>query len=366
MIFILKINEVLIMLIVNCINKYRDKNNNIIGYRLQDKNGNEQDIKSNQLKQAIRDKRVEVKNLTLTSDNRLVDTTPEQIPGLSETEKLKALIQQWKKDGIVIEVPTYCGHKCYVISLSASKHIIYIPDDVTYLNKDIHNQTFTKYIKDLSGHIRVIGGKGLKSTRDMFNNCNIETIDLTKLNTKNVVDMRSMFFMCKARAIEFNAHYSDFSTQNVKHMTGMFCYCNAEILKLNGFDTRNVKDMSVMFCGCHARSIDLSSFSTKNVINMDGMFWGCKTRVLDLVMFDTSRVENMYHMFAECETEILDLSSFKTENTLNMSGMFENCKATYIDLKSFNVSINADIRSIFNNCKSEIRTADPLLAERIH
>ena len=57
-----------------CLKKFRNKNNQIIGYRIQDKNGNTLDVKSEYLKQAIKNKQINVINLTLTSDNKLIDT----------------------------------------------------------------------------------------------------------------------------------------------------------------------------------------------------------------------------------------------------------------------------------------------------
>ena len=61
------------MLIVTCIQKFK-KNNKIIGYRLQDKQGNTRDVYADPLKAAIRNNQITVDNLTLTSDDRLVDS----------------------------------------------------------------------------------------------------------------------------------------------------------------------------------------------------------------------------------------------------------------------------------------------------
>ena len=57
------------MIKVKCIKKFRDKNNHIYGYRIQDKKGNIRDIRAEKLKLAIKSNRLSVANLTLTSDN---------------------------------------------------------------------------------------------------------------------------------------------------------------------------------------------------------------------------------------------------------------------------------------------------------
>ena len=61
------------MLTVKYIQKFRNKQNQIIGYSLQDSQGNTKDMTPQQLKQAIQNKQINVINLTLTSDNSLID-----------------------------------------------------------------------------------------------------------------------------------------------------------------------------------------------------------------------------------------------------------------------------------------------------
>jgi hypothetical protein len=62
-----------------CIQKFRDKQNRIYGYRLVDLNGHTQDVKPENLKAAIKNGEINVVNLTLTSDGRLMDTSEKQL-----------------------------------------------------------------------------------------------------------------------------------------------------------------------------------------------------------------------------------------------------------------------------------------------
>ena len=61
------------MVTCKCINKFRDKHNAIIGYRLKDTTGKCIDVTSDQVKVAIKNNQITVTNLTLTSDGRLVE-----------------------------------------------------------------------------------------------------------------------------------------------------------------------------------------------------------------------------------------------------------------------------------------------------
>lgn len=73
------------MIQAKCIEKFRNKQGKIYGYRLIDLNGQTQDVESNNLKRAIRDGKINIINLRLTTNNRLVDCEEKQ---LTNTELL--------------------------------------------------------------------------------------------------------------------------------------------------------------------------------------------------------------------------------------------------------------------------------------
>ena len=68
------------MIQAKCIQKFRDNNNHIYGYRLIDINGQTQNVYADRLKMAIKQNLIHVVNLRLTSDYRLVDTTEKILP----------------------------------------------------------------------------------------------------------------------------------------------------------------------------------------------------------------------------------------------------------------------------------------------
>lgn len=83
-----------------CINKFRDKNGIIIGYSIRDAAGNIKEVEAAVLKKAIKSNRVQVVNLTLTSDNRLVNTSEKRQDqdkqinkGMTKTKQLYMQIQ---------------------------------------------------------------------------------------------------------------------------------------------------------------------------------------------------------------------------------------------------------------------------------
>ena len=104
------------MIQAKCVTKYRDKNNEIIGYLLIDLNGNKiifgkqtpEDIENPQrtikvLKAAIDAKHINIVNLTLTSDNRLVDASEEDIN--KQLESISKVVQQQQKAQPEVKLP---------------------------------------------------------------------------------------------------------------------------------------------------------------------------------------------------------------------------------------------------------------------
>ena len=139
---------------------------------------------------------------------------------------------------------------------------------------------------------------------------------------------------------------SGLNTANVVNMHYMFGFCQKIIsLDLSRFDTSSVTDMIGMFLGCKSIvSLDVSSFDTSNVTNMNGMFNRCEGLThLDLSTFDTSNVVGMANMFYHClGLQSLDLTGFDTSKVVSMGSMFAwDSALEYLELPVSNV-LSAD------------------------
>ena len=176
----------------------------------------------------------------------------------------------------------------------------------------------------------------------MFNNCSsLISLDLSSFNTSNVTKMEAMFQNdVNLENITFG---DNFNTSKVKDMIAMFASCKKlSYINLSNFDTSNVKEMQSMFYYCeNLKSLDLSNFDTSQVINMYAMFMNCSSlKELDLSSFDTSKVTNMQSMFLSCKNlENLNLSSFNTSNVTTISYMINNCSSLkYLDIRNAELS----------------------------
>ncbi len=94
--------------------------------------------------------------------------------------------------------------------------------------------------------------------------------------------------------------FKGIDTSLVKSMHCTFQDCTIDSLDLSDFNTSNVTDMSNMFYGCYAKELDVSSFNTTSVTNMSGMFSSPLLEEVNISSLDTSNVTNMSNMFDGC------------------------------------------------------------------
>ena len=201
----------------------------------------------------------------------------------------------------------------------------------------------------------IVNVSGLTSTRSMFESCvNLESIEMTNLDTQSVTDMESMFKDCRSLS---NIDISNLNTQNVTNMSYMFCGCiNLSNIDMSNLNTQNVENMSYMFGACtNLSDIDVSSFNTQNVTNMSSMFWSNEQlKSIDLDNFDTQKVTDMSGMFSECRNlRDIDVQNFNTENVVDMNFMFSHCsQLKNIDLSNFNTYNVKNMRGMFLGCSN--------------
>ena len=320
-----------------CIKRVRTSSNKIIKYKLQDNTGKIIEVYPKELKQAIRENKITVVNLTLTSDNKLLYKGHMS----SRQDELRKLLLKSKMLGLpIIECNTACKHKIYIVSKSQYKHLVIIPDDVkviaitadirygVQLDESNTCTEFARALTQLHGTIKVIGGAGLISTSQMFNYIieggRLDVLDLSDLNTSNVKDMSGMFS-------NINVHkliLGDMNTSKVETMQDMFGVATIDEVDLSKLQTDNVKNLSLMFRAFDTREdLVLSNFNTSSVIDFEGMFYSTTSPIIDITNFNFSNAENINNMFYENNAQYIYLNDFNVNKIKNNILVFNECKA---------------------------------------
>lgn len=182
-----------------CLEKRRDKQGNIIGYRLErvsDKHID--DVTPDQLKSAIRHGQVEVKNLTLTSDNRLVDT--------SESDDFTTIceVDNAIGGGVVKQFATLAGNfynKMFLSRYRNDENKAYVIDSST---ERISNMPVS-----LVKHLRATASSFISNGEKL----RVVAYDILPANEDGIDDEKLMFVYAVFTSCE---HFASYKQGNVK------------------------------------------------------------------------------------------------------------------------------------------------------
>jgi len=218
--------------------------------------------------------------------------------------------------------------------------------EVTSMGKMFQNCSNLEYIKfnnSIKNKLKV------NDISNMFENCkSLKTLDLSNLDTSNVITMMFTFLNCMSLT---SLNLDRINTSSVTIFLGVFYNCSSlESLDLSSFDTSNGLIMNSMFFNCSSlTSLNLSNFKTTNISSMAGMFYDCvKLKSLDLSSFDTSSSRTFNNIFSNCTELIsLDISNFNTTKANTISEMFSNCNnLQYINISNYvgkNITNDSDL-----------------------
>lgn len=183
---------------------------------------------------------------------------------------------------------------------------------------------------------------------------NLETVDLSGLDTSECTRLTGMFYGCTSLS---EVDLSALNTEKCEDLSSMFSFCKSLTeVDLSVIDTSHVRLFYNLFEHCENMTmVNLEGVDTSSAVNLGGMFRGCHSLTsLDVSGFDVSNVTSFVQMFSGCEKlEHIDVSNFDTSNALSLAGMFEDCKSlTSLQLGGFETSKVEYVEGMFEGCES--------------
>ena len=205
--------------------------------------------------------------------------------------------------------------------------------------------TIDEYLNNTDDYLKVdelkVTGKAPEDCIELFAGFKGEKLDLSDLDTSNVINMECFF--------------ED-------------CYFLKEV-NLTGLDTSKVTDMGWFFCGCYSlKKVNLSGLDTSKAISMCGFFAACKSlEEIDLSDLDTSNVKDMNCFFDNCYSlKEINLTDLNTSNVKDMHGFFCDCESLKkLDLSSFNLENCKNTKYMFEGVEAEITASDPKIIKAV-
>lgn len=153
-----------------------------------------------------------------------------------------------------------------------------------------------------STSVKILGNVVPKSTICWFQNfTSLTEIDVTGLNTSNVIGMTDMFSLCRSLS---EIDLSSFDLSNVCDMMNMFSGCaSLESVKFaSSNDLPQLENIHFMFEMCGRLKTIEWSFNTGDALyDVSSAFSGCSSlEYLDLSGFDLSHVDGTYNLLEDC------------------------------------------------------------------
>ena len=268
----------------------------------------------------------------------------------------------------------YCTNIEYMFSKCDLKNVnfsfLYIENvkDIKYLFEECKNISINNN--------STLNLKNCINIENLFYDCDLDNVDLSFIDTRNVVNMIKLFEKC------INIKINDKSSLNLTNcvkLDEMFCDSDLKNVDISFLDTRNITSMAGFFNGaqnvqinekkllntnkvknmkyfcskCDISNIDFSFLNTTNITNMEGFFQEAKNiKNIHLSNLNTKSVTNMKRMFSSCYLKNIKFNSLYTKNVTDMSSMFQVCYFENIDFSGFFTNNVTNMEEMFQGCNS--------------
>ena len=131
---------------------------------------------------------------------------------------------------------------------------------------------------------------------------------------------------------------------------------NLESVDLSSLDTSRVTEMYSLFEGCTSlTSLDIADLDTSAVTNMGSVFRSCESLTsLPIEGWDVSACESFQNMFRKCTSlASLDLSGWDTTSLKHADYVFEGCSAlTSLDVSNWSFPHATSMKMFVSGCTS--------------
>ena len=146
--------------------------------------------------------------------------------------------------------------------------------------------------------------KNLEDISEMFMDVKVDKIDISKLNSKHVKYMNSLFRECKSDLI------GTMNTSKLEHANGMF------------HNYGNINYSSDKYKP--KRTLDLRWMNTNKLVYAGDMFYGCTYDEIILLGWNTEQVRDTSQMFRDVKANIIGLNDMSLNNVACSSAMFKD------------------------------------------
>lgn len=318
-----------------CVGKVRNANNVIVGYKIK-KAGKSQKVDyvpAKNVKSSINEFKAQFNNLTLTSDNRLVDKAIET-DSRAETNK-----RDFKREDIkAVRDQSNIDDKNWKDSLE----IELTRKDITHIFLITQKLAQSYSVTDIK---LMISGKTVSTVGSPFNNINKYKFawNLCDKQTLNIIVCPSNERAHLQMPMDCRRLFSFSKDEQDKIDIGL---ANIKVLVLSEVDWSKTVNADEMFYCLNAEKLMIKKSKADNLINMYGF---CKCQTINGVNFDDFDVPNLHRataMFKGCKKLRLEGVRLKGISLSNAKFVGEMFRTDKFDLQSDSVRNDSQMQKI--------------------
>ncbi len=317
-----------------CVTRHKNSSNIIDGYKLKDSNGNVINVDASELKRLISSKKIQVTNLKLTSNNRII------MASNVERRRTNTVYASDEKASAAPAVQAYFTLKCakYICKTSVN-----------------HRIAFTEYTGNLINLVkkaRLLGKEAYTFDGNLAIISDSEEIRVYGHNILMQCHCTNMLSGLRAQSLDFNnTNWCDTMT-----ITRMFAHSRIGTLTFTGAKNCKPYLANEAFFDAYVGTGYFEGFSSEKLNDAEGMFRGFRTNTLNLKTFKAKQLENAVEMFKGCiaTKAVIGLTGENIDNPFNM---FESAMMQELDLTGFKPELNEiDIENMFDGFIGHIKT----------
>lgn len=309
-----------------CVSRHKNTSNIIDGYRLKDNNGSVMNVAASELKRLISSKKIQVTNLKLTSNNRII------MASQVERRRTNTVYASDEKANAAPAVQAYFTLKCakYICKTSVNHRIKFIEYTGNLLNlvkkarllgKEAYTFDGNLAILSDSEEIRVYGHNILMQSdcTNMFSGLTAQTLDFNNTNWCNTMTITRMFAHSRIGTLTFTGAKKCYP--NIANEAFFDAYVGTGYFQ--AFSSEKLNDAEGMFRDFRTNTLNLKTFKAKQLENAENMFKGC-IATKAVIGLTGENIFNTLDMFHSAMMQELDLTGFKPEiNGIELENMFD-------------------------------------------
>lgn len=324
------------MLKAKCLEKIKD-GTSIIGYKLIDQYGTVLTCKASAIKEAIKNGSIDVVNLQLTSDNRLISKK------MNQENKVIQKITIGRN--IMTQVEALIDTSKYILEFKQVKDLKKAIAKAASLGIQVRNLNDSVSIIINNDRATIFSSVSMQLINDeTFKSMKFKELRLNNIDVSGCETLKNMFNETVCDVLDISG--CDFSS--ITDATEAFARCNIKRVITDGLKLDKLTKIEKMFNYSEIGDIDITNFGFCNTIIADEAFSNSNIKTIEFAKHSFCKTTRATYMFYGLTCEKLDITNLELSPCIHQYGIL-----TYIKANKFILPKGSRIVQYINNITTD-------------